>query len=89
MESNRNKITNASQSHTLSSRICRPTSQNLTKSVSDPTHGRTQSTGTQQSIKIIAEIAVNMNIVVRNKNCSNLKNSTHEIGYYSYTNRYH
>ena len=39
----------------------------------------------QQSIKIIAEIVVNMNIVVRNNISSKLKNSTYEIGYYSYT----
>ena len=30
-----------------------------------------------------------MNIVVRNNISSKLKNSTSEIGYYSYTNRYH
>jgi len=41
----------------------------------------------QQSIKIIAEIIINMNIVVRNKISSKLKNSTSAIGYYSYTNR--
>ncbi len=42
----------------------------------------------QQSIKIIAEIVVNMNIIAR-KNISNkLKNSASKIGYYSYTNRY-
>ena len=37
-------------------------------------------------IKIIAEIVVNMNFVVRIKLSSKLKNSTSEIGYYSYTN---
>ena len=41
----------------------------------------------KQSIKIIAEIVVNMSIVVRNNISSKLKNSTSEIGYYSYTNR--
>lgn len=41
----------------------------------------------QQSIKIIAEIVVKMNILAHNKSCSKLKNSTSEIGYYSYTNR--
>jgi hypothetical protein len=41
----------------------------------------------QQSIKIIAEIVVNMNIIARNNISSNLKNSTPGIGYYSYTNR--
>jgi len=41
----------------------------------------------QQSIKIIAEIIVNINIVVRNNISSKLKNSTSKIGYYSYTNR--
>tara|TARA_B110000240_G_scaffold164602_1_gene184985 strand:- start:34 stop:300 length:267 start_codon:yes stop_codon:yes gene_type:complete len=46
-----------------------------------------KSTKTQQSIKIIAKIVVNVNIVARNKSCSKLKNSTSEIGYYSYTNR--
>jgi len=40
-----------------------------------------------QYLKIIAEIVVDMNIVVRNNISSNLKNSTSEIGYYSYTNR--
>ena len=38
-----------------------------------------------QSIKIIAEIVVNMNIVARRNISSKLKNSTSEIGYYSYT----
>jgi len=41
----------------------------------------------QQSIKIIAEIVVNMNIVARKNISSKLKKSTSEIGYYSYTNR--
>ncbi len=41
----------------------------------------------QQSIKIIAEIAVNMNTVARIKFSSKLKKSTSAIGYYSYTNR--
>ncbi len=41
----------------------------------------------QQSIKIIAEKVVNMNIVARIKFCSKLKNYTSAIGYYSYTNR--
>ena len=41
----------------------------------------------QQSIKIIAEIVVNMNIVARKNISSKLKNSAYEIGYYSYTNR--
>ena len=41
----------------------------------------------QQGIKIIAETVVNMNTVDRIKFSSNLKNSTSEIGYYSYTNR--
>ena len=40
-----------------------------------------------QSIKIIAEIVVNMNIVVRNNISSKLKNPASKIGYYSYTNR--
>jgi hypothetical protein len=44
-------------------------------------------TKAQQSIKIIAEIAVNMSIVVRNIISNKLKNTTSEIGYYSYTNR--
>ncbi|MFT6842430.1 MAG: hypothetical protein ACJASR_001197, partial [Psychroserpens sp.] len=41
-----------------------------------------------QSIKIIAEIVVKMDIVTRIKLSSKLKNSTSEIGYYSYTRRY-
>ena len=41
----------------------------------------------QQSIKIIAEIVVNMNIVVRINISSKPKNPATEIGYYSYTNR--
>ena len=41
----------------------------------------------QQSIKIIAVTVVNMNIVFRINFSSKLKNSTSEIGYYSYTNR--
>jgi len=41
----------------------------------------------QQRIKIIAEIVVNMNIVVRINFGGKLKNSASEIGYYSYTNR--
>ncbi len=41
----------------------------------------------QQSIKIIAEIVVNMNILVRKNISSKLKNYASEIGYYSYTNR--
>jgi len=41
----------------------------------------------QQSIKIIAETVVNMNIVARKNISSKLKNSASEIGYYSYTNR--
>ncbi|MEA3317851.1 MAG: hypothetical protein U9R54_07830 [Bacteroidota bacterium] len=41
----------------------------------------------QQSIKIIAEIVVNMSIVARIKFNYNLKNSSSAIGYYSYTNR--
>ena len=45
-----------------------------------------ESTTTQQSIKIIAEIFVNINIVARIKFSSKLKSSTSEIGYYSYTN---
>ncbi len=32
-------------------------------------------------------MVVNMNIVIRNKISSKLKNSTSAIGYYSYTNR--
>jgi len=66
------------------------TSQKLQKSMPLPTLAslRKRSTKTQQSIKIIAEIVVNMNIVVRNNFSSKLKNSTSEIGYYSYTNRY-
>ena len=40
-----------------------------------------------QSIKIIAEIVVNMNIVARIKISSKLKKSSSAIGYYSYTNR--
>ena len=28
---------------------------------------------------------VNMSIIVRNKSCNNLKKSSSEIGYYSYT----
>jgi len=43
--------------------------------------------GCQQSIKIIAEIVVNMNIVARIKFSSNLNNSSSAVGYYSYTNR--
>ncbi len=42
----------------------------------------------QQSIKIIAELVENMNIVVRKNISSKLKKSASEIGYYSYTNRY-
>ncbi len=42
----------------------------------------------QQSIKIIAETVVSMNIVARMKLSSNLKISISAIGYYSYTNRY-
>lgn len=42
----------------------------------------------QQSIKIIAEIAVNMNIVAWMKFSRNLKSSSSAIGYYSYTNPY-
>lgn len=45
-------------------------------------------TRAQQSIKIITEIIVNMNIVDRIKLSCNLKNSSSEVGYYSYTNRY-
>ncbi len=41
----------------------------------------------QQCIKIIAEIVVNMSIIVRKKFSNKLKNSASEIGYYSYTNR--
>ena len=41
----------------------------------------------EQCIKIIAEIVVNMNIVARINFNSKLKNSTSEIGYYSYTHR--
>jgi len=40
----------------------------------------------ENNIKIIAEILVNMNIVVRNNISSKLKNSSSAIGYY-YTNR--
>jgi hypothetical protein len=46
-----------------------------------------KSTKTQQSIKIIAKIVVNINILVSNNSSSKLKNITSEIGYYSYTNR--
>ncbi len=42
----------------------------------------------QQGIKIIAEIKVNMNIIVRINISSKLKNTTSEIGYYSYTKRW-
>ena len=42
---------------------------------------------TQHRIKIIAEIVVNMKIVVRKNISSKLKNSASKIGYYSYTNR--
>ena|GEM_PF-1871738 len=42
----------------------------------------------EQSIKIIAEIVVNMSIVARIKLSSKLKISTSVIGHYSYTNRY-
>ena len=38
--------------------------------------------------KIIAEIVANMNLIARKNISSKLKNSTSEIGYYSYTNRY-
>ena len=44
-------------------------------------------TKAQQSIKIIAEIVVNTNIVARKNISSKLKNAASEIGYYSYTNR--
>ena len=44
--------------------------------------------GLEQSIKIIADIVVNMNIVARKKLNSKLKNSASEVGYYSYINRY-
>ena len=43
----------------------------------------------QQSIKIIAETVLNMNIVVRNNISGKLKNLTYEIGYYSYANHWH
>jgi len=43
--------------------------------------------GLQQSIKIIAEIIVNMSIIVCIKISCNLKNSSSAVGYYSYTNR--
>jgi len=39
-------------------------------------------------IKIIAEIVVNMSILARIEFNCNLKNSTSEIGYYSYTKRW-
>ena len=42
----------------------------------------------QQSIKIIAEIAVDMNIVARIKFGDSLKNQSSAVVYYSYTNRY-
>ncbi len=42
----------------------------------------------QQSIKIIAEIVVKMDIVARINLSSKLKNHASEIGYYSYTNRW-
>jgi len=41
----------------------------------------------QQSIKIIAEIVVNMNILARKNISSKLKNLSFAIGYYSYTTR--
>ena len=41
----------------------------------------------QQSIKIIAEIVVNMSIVARIKFSSKLKVFTFAVGYYSYTDR--
>ena len=44
--------------------------------------------GVEQSIKIIAEIVVNMKIVTRIKFNSKLKYLSSAIGYYSYTNRY-
>jgi hypothetical protein len=43
--------------------------------------------GHTQRIKIIAEIVVKMNIVVRINFSGKLKNYSSEIGYYSYTNR--
>ena len=42
---------------------------------------------TQQCIKIIAEIVINMDIVARTRFSSKLKDSTLAIGYYSYTKR--
>jgi len=50
---------------------------------------RSKKASREQSIKIIAEIVVNMNFVACNNISNKLKNSTYEIGYYSYTNRYH
>jgi len=45
-----------------------------------------QCTNAQQSIKIIVEIAINMNIVARIKFSSKPKVSTIALGYYFYTN---
>ena len=42
----------------------------------------------QQRIKIIAENVLNMSIIARIKFSKKLKDSTSEIGYYSYTKRY-
>jgi len=47
----------------------------------------TQKNVAQESIKIIAEIVVNMNIVAVNNISIKLKNTTSEIGYYSFANR--
>ena len=45
---------NASQPHTLPSRTSQRTIQSLSKSVSEPTHGRKESTGIQQRITKMA-----------------------------------
>ncbi len=42
----------------------------------------------QQCIKIIAENVLNMSIIARIKFSRKPKDSTSEIGYYSYINRY-
>jgi len=57
--------------YTLPSRVkASRTRLNLSKSMVAPNADRKESTGIQQSIKIIADIIVNMNIVARIKfNC--------------------
>ncbi len=75
--------------YTFAIRSSHHTNPKLQKSMSCQRYEQNvnKNTKTQQSIKIIAEIVVNMNIVARKNISSKMKNPASEIGYYSYTNR--